>query len=192
MLVVSGPTGIGKTQLVLEYAHTHQNHFTSIFWVFAESIRAIEMGFFSIAQKLLNRYARVIESSGVSDTEARTQAAQVLGLQELLNDVSEGNIRLDITVTRIVTRAVIEWFNRKENRQWLLILDGLDLEDIMEIFPLIPVNRCNHGHVILTRRQALMSNIIRHMLVSPLSIKSSRMLLTKLSGTPREKKDDGQ
>jgi hypothetical protein len=192
MLVVSGPAGIGKTQLVLEYAHTHRNHFTSIFWVFAESARAIEMGFFSIAQRLLDHYARVLESCGVSDTEARKQAAAVLGLQELLNDITDDNIRLDITVTRIVTRAVIEWFNRQENRQWLLVLDAVDMKDIMEMFPLFPANRCNHGHVILTRRQALTSTIIRQMPVSALSATSSRALLTKLSGRPREGKDHGQ
>jgi len=191
MLVVSGPAGIGKTQLVMEYAHAHQNHFTSIFWIFAESTRAIEMGMLTIAKKLLDHYSRMIESSGVSDAEARIRAASVLGLQELLNDISPHDNHLNTIVTRIITRAVLEWFNRKENSQWLLVLDGVELEDIIDIFPLIPVNRCNHGHIILTRRHAVTSKIIRQMPVLPMSTKSSRVLLTKLSGKTEAEKDDG-
>lgn len=192
LIVISGPPGIGKTQLVFQYAHAHQTEFSSIFWVFGESARAIEMGFFSIAQKLLEHYTRVIACSGLTRAEARLEAATILGLQDLINDLPDEETRLGITIPKVVTRAVIEWFNRKENDGWLLILDAVDVEDVMDVFHLVPVNRHNHGHVVVTRRQALISSAIQNIHLPSLVSESSKTLLLELAGTPPEEKVQGK
>ncbi|KAH7314284.1 hypothetical protein BKA65DRAFT_119889 [Rhexocercosporidium sp. MPI-PUGE-AT-0058] len=188
LIVVSGPPGVGKTQLVFQYAHAHQTEFSSIFWIFGESARAIEMGFFSIAQKLLEHYTRVIECSGSTRAEAQFKAATTLGLQELINHFTDEEIRLGNTLPKIATRAVIEWFNRKGNDGWLLILDAVDMEDVMDIFHLVPVNKHNHGHVVITRRQALDFSAIQNIHLPGLVSESSKALLLELVGTPMEEK----
>jgi hypothetical protein len=47
-----GPSGIGKTQIALEYAHRHRENYRSIFWVQAGATSLVEAGFREILQRV--------------------------------------------------------------------------------------------------------------------------------------------
>ena len=50
--VLSGPAGIGKTQLALQFLHRHKIHFDVILWIPAQSVDSLFVAFSQIAIKL--------------------------------------------------------------------------------------------------------------------------------------------
>lgn len=138
-VVLYEPAPVGKTQLALLYANTHQYDFSSIFWIEAESARSIEWSFFDIAHQLLRHY----ESSPGGTPSL---AASALGLQGILGADPD-----QIDLSRIVS-AVMEWFTRKENTRWLLIYDNANGQGYSDIKDFIPPTSSGRGHVIVTTR----------------------------------------
>ena len=51
-LVLSGLGGMGKTQLMLKYCHTHRKEYTCVFWLDASEKSALLYGFQKLAEKL--------------------------------------------------------------------------------------------------------------------------------------------
>ena len=56
-LVIYGTGGMGKTQLVREFAYAHQADFTSIIWIDGQSVTTIETSFLGFLQDLIYLYA---------------------------------------------------------------------------------------------------------------------------------------
>lgn len=56
-LVIYGTGGVGKSQLVQEYAYAHADDFSSIIWVEAQSLYTTQNSFLHFLQKLINLYA---------------------------------------------------------------------------------------------------------------------------------------
>lgn len=49
---LQGMWGVGKTQIALQFIHTHQNEFQAIFWITADSREKIIQGFVDVARAL--------------------------------------------------------------------------------------------------------------------------------------------
>ena len=49
---LSGPTGIGKTQLALQFLHKQKIYFDVIVWIPAQSVDSLSVAFSQIADKL--------------------------------------------------------------------------------------------------------------------------------------------
>lgn len=100
--IVHGMGGIGKTQVILEYAYRYRETFSSIFWVRANSYDSAVESYCTIAQQigLTNRpYWKAWGSE------------EDMGRKTIL--------------------TVKEWLTTRENSNWLLLLDGWDdLNDV--------------------------------------------------------------
>lgn len=57
VIVLYGMGGIGKTQITLEYIHTHHAEYSSVIWVDGTSKDTTTLGFRAVAQRLVRHYA---------------------------------------------------------------------------------------------------------------------------------------
>ncbi|KAL4808134.1 TPR-like protein [Aspergillus unguis] len=73
-LVLGGIGGIGKTQLAIKYAKCHQNSYTSVFWLNAESEAALRKSFLSIAKQIF----KLQQPDQLKDKEAVIHVCQWL------------------------------------------------------------------------------------------------------------------
>ena len=96
--VVHGLGGIGKTQLVIEYAILHQAKYTAFFWLNGKTEE-------SLIQSLMLLAARLPKGQ-IADVNA----GKVKGLEE----------------SRQKAQKVLQWFALKGNNQWLLVYDNID------------------------------------------------------------------
>ncbi|KAL4804195.1 P-loop containing nucleoside triphosphate hydrolase protein [Aspergillus unguis] len=73
-LVLGGMGGIGKTQLAINYAKSHHDSYTSIFWLNAESEAALRKSFLSIAKQIF----KLQQPEKLKDEEAAIHVCQWL------------------------------------------------------------------------------------------------------------------
>jgi NB-ARC domain len=124
--IVGGLGGIGKTQLALQFVKSHEDKFSSIFFIDAHSQESVSRTFLGIHLLLWGDSNRQV--SGIVD-------------------------KPKILDTRM-TSEVLDWFCLDGNTRWLLIFDNVDRQpsdpdgiDITAFFP--PVNR---GSILITTR----------------------------------------
>ncbi|KAH0563532.1 hypothetical protein GP486_001902 [Trichoglossum hirsutum] len=142
VLVLSGLGGVGKTQLTFEYAIEHQDQYSAVLWVNGSSIKSAQRGFRRIAQSFVDVYYT-------------TDCTSCLGvwtphLGKLLGP--NGQITPDEASLERITSSVMSFLERKDNDNWLLILDSVDnLQEfpIQDFLPKTPSRK-----VIVTTRLA--------------------------------------
>ncbi|KIW56192.1 hypothetical protein, variant [Exophiala xenobiotica] len=121
--IVYGMGGIGKTQTILEYAYRYRKHFSSVFWVRANSYESAMESYITIAQKI----ERVDKSYAVDRSLEKKD------------------------FDRAVTLVVKEWWTARENCNWLSLFDGWDGLDDERIESLIPHG--GSGVILITSRR---------------------------------------
>jgi uncharacterized protein YjiS (DUF1127 family) len=132
VLVIHGAGGVGKTQVVQEYAYRHQEDFTWIFVIEAHSFDALMTSYCNVAQQIVEHSKEVAcELSDLLDTSSRNVSNRSLA-------------------NRIVN-AVKHWLAKKENRDWLLLLDNADDLENIGMSDFIPSS--GTGTVIMTSRR---------------------------------------
>lgn len=136
--------GIGKSQLARSYAYTHQQKYTSIFWLNAKTEKSLSL--------------------------AIAQLAEQIPLPEVL--LTNRQIRKDEAGITDASIAVTAWLSHHANTEWLLVLDNVDnqtaenAEDIDEVqsvskskdfdaYKYIP--QVSHGSVLITSRLSFLS-----------------------------------
>jgi hypothetical protein len=130
VVVVHGLGGIGKTQLVVEFARKHHGQFSAVFWLDGSSEASLKQSFVDMAQRLPR-------SELTAD-----------GVQKL----SQATVEADAAV-----RECQQWLSMPSNSHWLLIIDNVDRDhrdrddaqayDVKEYFP-----DADHGSVLITSR----------------------------------------
>ncbi|CAI4212535.1 unnamed protein product [Parascedosporium putredinis] len=90
--------GLGKTQLVAEYAKQHHRDYSAVFWLNARDTISLKHGFLKLAEQIRNEYPLVAYIS--SSVESRD---------------------LDEAVS-----AVKRWLDQPKNSNWLIIFDNYD------------------------------------------------------------------
>ena len=147
MMVLHGLGGIGKTQLAIQYAYSHQKDYTSVWWVNAATTQTLTQGFLGIAQRLLSH--RTTNTTGPSLKSDNAQIALELGLPpDAVNQIGELNTSRD--TTGIVVNAIISWFAAEDNNQWLLIFDNYDDLGSVNIYDFL--HPSSSGSVLITSR----------------------------------------
>jgi hypothetical protein len=132
VVVVYGLGGIGKTQLVVEFAREHQSKFSSVFWLDGSSKASLKQSFVGMARRLPK------------------------------DDLSPDGVEMLKHSTIDVEAAVrecLQWLSLRSNYQWLLILDNVDRDfrnsedtqayDVKNYFPF-----ADHGSILITSRLA--------------------------------------
>jgi hypothetical protein len=133
---------MGKSQLAREYAYTHQEEYTSIWWI---SVPNISQDFVAIAYELVQYHAQCIARMGNPDyhriaialglpPHTMTEAGQVSSSPETIEDV---------------VGAVKRWLANIDNKRWLMIMDNHD--DLkVDVGKYLPSS--SSGHILITSR----------------------------------------
>lgn len=160
-----GPVGMGKTEIAQEFAHSHRDRFTSVFWIPATSRQSIEQGLVEIANTLRQ--------------QLHGPSSKIFS--EILNESpSKAEIKKDQLDQTL--KAVMEWFQSTENSEWLVIIDGLEHVGDHDIMRCIPRTTCSHGHCIITSRRPIAWNFVQPHQIHPFKPDESFSLLKATTG----------
>lgn len=182
-LVIYGTGGVGKTQLVQEYAYAHADDFSSIIWVDAQSLYTAQNSFLRFLQKLIHLHAR---RSAVSPPPY-TKIARHLRIADLVDGT--GTIVFNETVVDRVVSAVREWLNRSGNTDWLLVFDNVDDLETFRVSDFFPNSLS--GYVILTSRRPECSRLGEGWELHTMEEQESITLLSQSYARDIRKVDDG-
>ncbi|PVH90847.1 hypothetical protein DM02DRAFT_636518 [Periconia macrospinosa] len=132
VVVAHGFGGIGKTQLAVEFARSHQHRFTSIFWLDGSSEARLKQSF-------VEAMARLPQSELTGEGAEALQQAQ--------------------PDTDVAVRECLQWLSLPSNPNWLLIFDNVDRDfhdkddpqayNVKNYFP-----HLDHGSILITSRLA--------------------------------------
>ncbi|QYT02662.1 Nephrocystin-3 [Trichoderma simmonsii] len=100
-VVLHGLGGIGKTQLALEYAHRHREHYSTTIWLEARNETTINQGFTRLAERIIEK-------------------EQVTYIRIALESQDQSSI----------VKAVKRWLDEPANESWLVIYDNYDHHDL--------------------------------------------------------------
>ncbi|KAK6329983.1 hypothetical protein TWF718_003410 [Orbilia javanica] len=117
---VSGSLGIGKSQLLIEYAYRHRNDYTAIFWVSAISTNATNTSFINIMQQI------IFGPWGKLHKADPDLIYQELGVSHLRDGDDDIEIDNDSKEPRRSHEAVSNWLGLPGNNKWLIIFDDTD------------------------------------------------------------------
>jgi hypothetical protein len=101
--------GIGKTQIIHEYAYRYRKEFSSISWVKANSYDSAVASYFTIAQTLVDYAGPSVQKTGLVDMLDKTNR----------DSLSEAFAKRDVQVIKW-------WLNLEGNNKWLLLFDSRD------------------------------------------------------------------
>lgn len=146
VIVLHGLGGTGKTQIALEYVHSYHEGYSAVFWVDGTSEETANLGFRSIAQRLIDYHVSISTTSKPD----YARIAQILGLGSAVSQDGQ-LIYAGKGSTNQVLEAVKQWFSQKENQHWLLVLDNVDELTSFDIHDFIPM--ASHGKVLITSRR---------------------------------------
>ncbi|KAI0163924.1 hypothetical protein GGR57DRAFT_451829 [Xylariaceae sp. FL1272] len=163
-VVLTGPAGIGKSQLAMKYASRHGYQYTSVFWLSCHSRTAFHSSLTHIATQLRDHYIpqlrdhyipqprdRFIPYKSQADKEM-PRMLQYLSFNGLINE--SGEVQSSPEAPQLLLRAILEWFEKKNNRDWLLLLDNLTGMRNLQEFGLSSFVRGHHNGRILITTQA--------------------------------------
>ncbi|KAF3134597.1 hypothetical protein TWF569_010171 [Orbilia oligospora] len=123
---VTGTSGIGKTQIAIEYAYQHLTEYKSVFWISATSEETIHASLIKIMECIIQEHARVLWEDSVPDYKI---IAQQFRLGELVDN--EGKIKAGFHFFAQIRAAFFDWLAMRpkgsDDKKWLLIFD--DVED---------------------------------------------------------------
>jgi hypothetical protein len=146
IVVVHGIGGIGKTQLVLEYAHKWREIYGSIFRIDGTSENTAVSGI----EKSLETIIRHCEMSGL------VQNPRYHAIKSVLRSDEERLLNSEYRIT--VKELFIRWLSQNENRSWLLIIDNVDDLENFDFRKLLPWTISWGSVVVITRRSDLNTN----------------------------------
>ena len=175
ILVLSGPGGIGKSQMARHYALQHRETYDSLFWTSGKSEQSLRTG--------IARIAELIPLPRVLDTN-----------QKLLKN--EGDIERAML-------AVNSWFASAGNTRWLVVVDNVDNyveqddnEEVSRAAGGYDVTRylpsVAHGTVIITSRLSFLARSLgaQNLGIGDMTLEEGLQLLHTASGRPFREKGD--
>ena len=175
ILVLSGPGGIGKSQMARHYALQHRDTYDSLFWTSGKSEQSIRTS--------MARVAELIPLPRVLDTN-----------QKLLKD--EGDIERAML-------AVNSWLTSAGNTRWLIVVDNVDNyveqdddEEVLQAAGGYDVAKylpsVAHGTIIITSRLSFLARSLgaQNLGVGEMTLEEGLQVLHEASGRPFRDKGD--
>lgn len=145
VVVVIGTGGVGKTQLVRQYAYTHQSQFSSISWINCTTKETIMLSFHELAQRVVSHYC----DHNCDAVPPHDHLARHLHMSGLID--TDGQVIFSHKTNKSMVEAVKRWLCGAENSDWLLIFDNADDLETVNISELFP--DANHGRIVITSRR---------------------------------------
>lgn len=142
--VLHGLGGMGKTQIVTEYAYRNSPSYTSIFWVDATSKATLAHSSVDIMEQIISHYRSKWRDSAPDFVEI----GDVLGLPGLIKSTGEIDEKCPL---ELVARAVKEWLSNSENDKWLIVFDNHDDFESVKMSDFLPP--CDFGSIIVSTRR---------------------------------------
>jgi hypothetical protein len=173
-LIIHGTGGIGKTQLVREFAFVHAADFSSIIWIVARDLESVRNSFVVFMQGLLDCY---VGKSGVTPPPY-LRIARYLGISGMVGD--DGHIAADSANLDRITSACLRWLEREGNARYLLIFDNVDDLETFRISDFFP--RRSPGSIIMTSRRPECSRLGEGWKLGVMQVREGIDLLSKSYG----------
>ncbi|TGZ81923.1 hypothetical protein EX30DRAFT_395307 [Ascodesmis nigricans] len=142
IVVLQGMGGVGKSCIAVEFAKN--NSYTSKWWIDCTSRQTVMASIIEIGQALLEHYIHLA---------GETEAVRLLGFGGF---TTKRQIRVDETDEDRFILATLRWFQRTENRNWLLVLDNADEYETFD--HRLCLTGCNHGAILITSRVEAMKS----------------------------------
>ncbi|CAM1509404.1 Fc.00g031430.m01.CDS01 [Cosmosporella sp. VM-42] len=146
IVAVLGTGGIGKTQLVRQYASTRTEAFSSISWINCQSLETVYKSFNSLAQRIVSHYVEL----NTPNVPPFIHLAQHLNMTGLID--GDGRIIFNQKTRSLVVEALKRWLCAPNNTEWLLIFDNVDDLDSFNISDFFPEDS-GRGHITVTSRR---------------------------------------
>ncbi|KAJ5319311.1 uncharacterized protein N7506_012015 [Penicillium brevicompactum] len=182
-VVLQGMGGVGKTELAVEYAHLHQESYSSVFWVDCSTENSVHLSFVRIASRILRHYA-----GKTAEPATHNAFAARLGLKGLVDEKGFSST-LDEHALDVV-EAMRNWFAESLNREWLLIFDNLDDLDAFNIMDYVP--RAAWGSILITSRRREFLSYGTAIEISEMSPEEGLKFLTSIARFGRDLNPDEQ
>jgi hypothetical protein len=130
-ITVIGTGGIGKSQLVVEFINVYREKFQSVLWINCAS-----------KESILNDFeAAALEIKAHAKTNKRSP--------KWITDFESAENKESKRKTPAV-QLVQTWLSQANNSRWLIVFDGLDTPDEIDVDEYLPESHA--GHVIITSR----------------------------------------
>ncbi|KAF3932660.1 hypothetical protein ABW19_dt0201696 [Dactylella cylindrospora] len=173
IFAMTGTGGMGKTQIVLEYAYRHHRDYGAVFWISAASNDSIRTSFTTTMQRIIREQARITWPESTPDHEA---LALKLGIAGSID--SQGNIIVDSETANNIQIALFRWLQLSSTK-WLLIFDNADDLETVDLQKYLP----NHGNgaILITSRRPEFSQIAEQEDLDGLEEESAVNLLLRLA-----------
>jgi predicted ATP-dependent serine protease len=132
VVIVHGLGGIGKTQLMVEFARKHEHRFSAVFWLDGSSESSLKQSFVTMVQRIprgeLTANDATLLSRATVDADDAVQVCQ-------------------------------RWLSVSSNRHWLLLIDNVDRDHRDQKDPQAYNVRklladADHGSILITSRLA--------------------------------------
>lgn len=143
-IILVGMGGLGKSQIVLEYAYRYQSQYSGVFWLDVRNATTVNNSALRVLEQLVAHYST--KHHGKTDYSL---VAQDLGIPGQLDS---GTGQLSSNALRAPSEIVKAWLTKEQNSNWLFIFDnydnpgpgGLSTEEFLP--------SCGHGHILVTSR----------------------------------------
>lgn len=154
--VLHGLGGMGKTQLVVEFARRHHQQFSAVLWLDGRSESSLKRSIASYAGKIPQGQIPDASRSYATDSGADVEA---------------------------VVQDVMAWLARPDNGAWLLIFDNVDREyskggsdpDAYDVKRYL--SGADHGYVLITTRLAKLEQLGESQQLSKVNDKQAQAIL---------------
>lgn len=183
-LVLHGTGGVGKTQIVREFAFARLTEFSSVFWLDARNLQSVRNGLVSFMQKLLDSY---VGKSTVTPPPY-LRVARYLGVSEAVD--KDGRVTADTAASDRIVSACLQWLDREGNADWLLVFDNVDDLESFRIADFFPARM--QGIVIITSRRPECGKLGEGWRVQTMKLRESISLLSKSYGRAIKESDNGK
>jgi hypothetical protein len=145
--VLHGLGGIGKTDIVLQYAWQNVAAYTSVLWIHSATKEVLKRSLVIATQNLIQHLAAHC-APGQPDY---TVIARDLGIAGLINSFGQLVYNPKSDGQEKVEGALCKWLSMEGNDQWLLIFDNVDDMEVIDRAKHFP--RSSSGTIIITSRR---------------------------------------